>query len=162
MQRLNLPMDGYSSTGDGYSSTGKDNWCLSGKAIKADGSSESWQQSDSLDGVIGKPVAVSGISLSDGPIYFGPWIQSGGNHLSLSIGSIWPVWKDLSCYTQGTGWALNVLHGGKMYPLYENYGGSTPPFAKWLYQPLVFKMPVDDLPKISRLSISLDMRPASQ
>ena len=121
-----------------------------------------WESRDNPGGIIGRSIDVNGIPNGNSPIYFGPWFQPGmGSHgISGASGgqSLWPTWKDLSCYTQPykTGWSLNVIHGGRMIPLSTNMGDKPQPFSKWMYQPIIFDIPIDDLRKVSRVSVELE------
>ena len=118
-----------------------------------------WENRDNPDGIIGRPIDVGGVTISRAPIYFGPWFQPGSGSHGISSGqSKWPTWKDLSCYTRpaSTGWSLNALHGGRMIPLSTNTGMAPHPFSKWMYQPIIFHMPIDDLRKVARVSVELN------
>ena len=148
----------HASSSRGLEHRDSDSWTLDGLALGSDGTTYTWNLKDKIDGIIGTPVEPTGIPRLSGPLYFGPWIQcNGGHYQTMSGASEWPLWKNLSCYSapHEQGWGLNIIHDGKMYPLGWNFGMEPPPIAQFIYLPLIFKMPVDALPKITKITASL-------
>ena len=94
-------------------------------------------------------------------VYFGPWFQPPFQGFR-SRQSQWPNWVDLSPFTDpnrtgAAGWHFVVLHQGKPYPVRAQmeFVRGAPPFAEWLYLPVVVTIPIDTLPKINQLSATL-------
>ena len=93
-------------------------------------------------------------------LYFGPWIQLQWKPgmFGISRETQWPQWIDLSVY----GGAIErdlpfvVLHRGKPYPM-NLLDGYQRPFAESLYLPVVLTIPLDELPKINRLTATLSV-----
>ncbi len=96
-------------------------------------------------------------------VYFGPWFQPPFIKSWHRDQSKWPDWVDLSFFTDdpnrkgAAGWHFVVLHQGKPYPVRAQmeFVRGAPPFAEWLYLPVVLTIPIDTLPKINQLSATL-------
>ena len=109
-------------------------------------------------GAFATKIKASSISFDSGPVYFGPYTQAGlSSDINQAGQSRWPVWRDLSVFeSHFTG--FYALHQKRLYPISTNFGDQPPPFVPFLYLPLYLKIPVDEMPNVSGIDISLDFQ----
>lgn len=100
--------------------------------------------------MMGDTMIASGTSGTYHAIYFGPWVQ-----WDRQYQGIWPKWTNLSYYANSRRgiWPFVGLHQGKPY----SFQGPGDGFAEWFYLPVVITLPLDELPKINRLTATLSV-----